>query len=154
MLESPEISEIPEQLIAVIPLTIPRSEIQAVMGPGIAELIATVRGQGVDIVGPWFSHHLKMSPGVFDFEIGVPVSRPVTASGRVRPGTWPQMRVARALLHGGYEGLGPAWGQLGAWITDSGLKSAEDLWEVYVRGPEASPDPKDWRTELNRPLVR
>jgi len=30
----------------------------------------------------------------------------------------------------------------------------QDLWEVYVAGPESGPDPATWRTELNRPLSR
>ena len=30
---------------------------------------------------------------------------------------------------------------------------AADLWEWYVVGPHRSPNPADWRTELNRPLI-
>lgn len=30
---------------------------------------------------------------------------------------------------------------------------AADLWEVDVAGPESSPDPATWRTELNQPLT-
>ena len=61
--------------------------------------------------------------------------------------------MARTVYHGGYEGLGPAWGEFLGWIESQGLKSAEDLWEVYAAGPESSPDPANWRTELNRPLI-
>jgi len=42
-------------------------------------------------------------------------------------------------------------GQL--WITAEGHSPAPDLWECYVAGPESNPDPANWRTELNRPLV-
>jgi len=34
-----------------------------------------------------------------------------------------------------------------------GYKQAENLWEVYSVGPQSSPDPANWRTELNRPLA-
>jgi hypothetical protein len=74
MLESPpHITHIEAQQTAVIRLTIPRSGIGAVMGPGIAELMATVKAQGLGPTGPWFSHHFAMHPDRFDFEIGVPV---------------------------------------------------------------------------------
>jgi hypothetical protein len=26
------------------------------------------------------------------------------------------------------------------------------LWELYSVGPQSTPDPANWRTELNRPL--
>ena len=42
MLETPQIVESTAQRTAVIAMRIPRSEIQAVMGPGIAELVAAV----------------------------------------------------------------------------------------------------------------
>ncbi len=62
------------------------------------------------------------------------------------------MRVARSVYRGPYEGLGPAWGELDAWIRANEHKPAPDLWEVYVAGPESSADPATWRTELSRPL--
>ena len=33
------------------------------------------------------------------------------------------------------------------------LGAQEGLWECYTSGPESSPDPGKWRTELNRPLT-
>lgn len=50
-----------------------------------------------------------------------------------------------------YEGLGAAWGEFGAWIAAQGHTPAPDLWESYVTGPESSPDPATWRTELTQP---
>jgi hypothetical protein len=40
-----------------------------------------------------------------------------------------------------------------AWIVE-GHTPGPDLWERYIAGPESSPAPATWRTELNRPLVR
>jgi effector-binding domain-containing protein len=153
MLETPQITETPAQLIAVIHLTVPRKEIQKVMGPGLGELRAAIAAQGVNAAGPWFTHHLRIDPDTFDFEIGVPVPAPVAAAGRMRPGRRPAMRVARTVYRGPYEGLGAAWGEFEAWIAAEGHTPATDLWECYVAGPESSPDPADWRTELDRPLI-
>jgi effector-binding domain-containing protein len=153
MLETPKITETAAQLTAVIPLTIPRAEIQRVMGPGIGELMAAVAAQGIGPAGPWYTYHLRMDPNVFDFEIGVPVTAPVAAVGRVKPGQLPARRVARTVYHGPYEGLAAAWGEFDAWIAAQGHTPGTDLWECYVVGPESGPDPAAWRTELNRPLV-
>lgn len=64
------------------------------------------------------------------------------------------MRVARTIYRGPYEGLGSAWSEFDAWIAAHGHTPAADLWECYAAGPESSPDPASWRTELDRPLIR
>jgi effector-binding domain-containing protein len=154
MLDKPQIVRTDTQLTAIIRLTIPRKQIQNVMGPGMAELVAAVAAQGIAPAGPIFSHHLRMDPDTFDFEIGVPVKAPVSPVGRVKAGQLPAATVARTVYHGPYEGLGPAWEEFVAWIAAEGHTPAADLWECYVAGPESDPDPATWRTELNRPLTR
>ena len=153
MLDKPQIVQTEAQLAAIIRFTIPRAEIRNVMGPGIGELMAAIAAQGIAPAGPWFTHHLRMDPDTFDFEIGVPVTAPVTAAGRVQPGQLLATRVARTVFHGEYEGLGAAWGEFDAWIAAEGHTPGADLWECYVAGPESNPDPATWRTELNRPLT-
>jgi effector-binding domain-containing protein len=153
MIDQPRIVQTTAQHIAFIHLTIPRSEIRHAMGPGLKELSATLAAQGVTPTGPWFTHHLKMSPANFDFEICMPVAAPIAAAGRVQPGVFPAMRAARAVYQGGYEGLSDGWGELMAWIAAEGHKHADDLWEVYITGPESGSDSASYRTELNRPLV-
>jgi len=153
MIEAPTVTQTAARLTAVIHVTIPREEIRNVMGPGIGELMTAIAEQGIAPAGPWFTHHFRMDPELFDFEIGVPVESPVTASGRVRASGWPTMKVARAVHHGEYEGLAAAWGELDAWIAAQGFTPAPDLWESYVTGPDANADPASWRTELSRPLI-
>jgi len=153
MLETPHVTATEPKLIASIHLTIPPSEIQNVMGPGIQEVMATVTAQGVAPAGPWFTHFFKLTDEVLDFEIAVPVTVPVAPAGRVQPGELPAATVARAVYRGPYEGLVDAWGEFDAWVAANGHKPSEELWEVYAVGPESSSDPADWRTELNRPLL-
>ncbi len=154
MIDTPEIVQTTPQLTARIHLVITKDAIQRHMGPGITELMAVVAAQGITPSGPWFTHHLKIDPDGWDFEISVPVPTPVAPAGRVQPGEWPAMKVARTVYHGPYEGMGDAWGEFDAWIAASGHRAAPDLWECYVAGPESNPDPKSWRTQLNRPLLR
>lgn len=154
MIDEPQIVRTTAQQAAIIRLTVPRDEIQSVMGPGYQEVMDAVTAQGIGLAGPWFTHHLRMDPATFDFEIGLPVTEPLAPVGRVQPGQLPAATVARTTYQGGYEGLPDAWGELMAWIATQGLAPAPDLWEIYTAGPESSPDPAEWRTELNRPLLR
>ncbi len=153
MIDPPQILETEQQPAAVIHLTIPRAEIREVMGPAMGEVMATAREQAIGPAGPLFSHHFKMTPDVFDFEVGVPVTGEVKPVGRVKSSELPARRVARTIYRGPYEGLGEAWSEFEKWIAAGGHTSAPDLWERYVSGPESSPDPAQWQTELNRPLV-
>jgi effector-binding domain-containing protein len=153
MLETPQIQHTAAQLTAIIRLTIPRSEIQTVMGPAIGEVLGAIEAQGLKPAGPVFSHHLKMDPEVFDFEVGVPISSPVSATGRVQPGQLRAAKVVKAVYQGPYEGLEGAWDELCGWIASQQLAPAPDLWEFYVIAPDSSPNPRDWRTELNQPLL-
>lgn len=162
MLEPTQIVDTQPEPAAVIHLTIPRSEIQRVMGPAIGELYATLAAQGIAAAGPLFSHHLRMDPATFDFELGVPVTAPVAAAGRVQPGELPAARVIRTIYRGPYEGLGAAWGEFCALIAASGYGGTNadghatlaGLWERYLTGPESNSDPSTWITELNQPIAR
>ena len=153
MIETPQIVQTSSQLCALIPVTVPRSQMMEVMGPGISEAMAAAQAQGIGPAGAWFTHHLRIEPEIFDFEICVPVTAPVKPTGRVLPGEWPAMKVIRTVYHGPYEGLGDAWGEFEEWIAAQGLKGTVDLWERYLVGPEVGPDGSLYRTELNRPLA-
>jgi effector-binding domain-containing protein len=154
VIEKPQIVKTATQLAAVIQLVVPREEIRNVMEPGLKEIMTAIAAQGIAPSGPWFTHHHRMDPAVFDFEIGVPVARAVSPAGRVVPGQLPAATVARTVYHGPYEGLGDGWGEFQAWMAAEGHVPASDLWERYVVVPESSSDPSAWRTELSQPLAK
>jgi effector-binding domain-containing protein len=153
VIETPKVIESTEQLTAFISLVVPRTEIQAVMGPTIREVYAALAAQGIAPAGPWFTHHRRRPTDSFDFDVCVPVATPVAEAGRVKPGVLRAAKVARTVYSGPYEGISDAWGQFCSWIEANGHTPREDLWECYLAGPESSLDPAAWRTELNRPLV-
>lgn len=152
MLSEPQILQTVAHDAAVIHLRIPRHEMMKVFGPAVAELMSTLAAQGVEPIGAVFAHHLRMSDDAFDFELGVKVSGDVKPAGRVKPGQLPAAKVARAIYSGPYEGLPAAWAEFGTWMDANGCVRAEDLWELYSVGPQSTPHPENWRTELNRPL--
>jgi effector-binding domain-containing protein len=153
MIDIPHVTQTVGQLTASIHLTVPRADIRKVMGPGLSEVRAAIAAQGIAAAGPWFTHHLRTAPEVFDFEICVPVAMPFVSTDRVEGGKWPATTVARTVFHGDYERLSAAWGEFDAWVAGKGFTPRPDLWECYIEGPESSPDPSGWRTQLNRPLV-
>lgn len=150
MIDTPHIAESNAQPVACIPLTVPRADIKNVMGPAITEVYDALAAQGVAPAGPWLTYHKQRPTDVFDFDACVPVAKPIAASGRVKSGELPaKTKVARTVYHGDYE----AWGELLKWVEANGYTPAQDLWERYVVGPEFSPEPTNWRTELNLPLL-
>ncbi len=153
MLDEPQIVRIDAQPAAVIRLTIPRADIQKVMGPAIGEVMSAIAAQGIPPEGPVFTHHMRMDSATFDFEVGVAVGTTFSATGRVKPGQLPAGTVVRTVYRGPYEGLHAAWAEFEAWIAAEGHSAAPNLWERYVSGPESSADPTQWQTELNRPLL-
>jgi effector-binding domain-containing protein len=153
MIDAPRITQLERAPTAIIRLTIPREKMTEVMGPAIEEVMTTLARQGIAPAGAVFAHHLSMDPLTFDFEVGVPVARPITAAGRVQPGERPAVRVAQTAYHGPYEGLPQAWGEFHAWIEAEGHEFAPDVWECYAEGPQSDADPAKWCTELIRPLA-
>jgi effector-binding domain-containing protein len=152
LINTPDITQTPPQTVAAIHVTVPRDQIQMVMGPGLGEIFGAIKAQGLCPAGPWLMHHLRMAPDVFDFEICIPVSAPIKPMGRVVPRELPALTVARTIFHGSYEHLSDGWRAFDAWMTANHHVAAPDLYEVYTRGPESSANPAEWRTELRRPL--
>lgn len=152
LIDPPKIFTTKEHPTAVIRFTIPRSEIQAVMGPAINEVLSVTASQRIARVGPVFSYHHRIDPSVFDFEVGVPLASQVRSEGRVVPSRLAALRAAHTIYRGPYEGLGAAWAEFVAWLTAEGLDSRGELWESYAKGPESGPDASKWETELVRPL--
>jgi uncharacterized protein YndB with AHSA1/START domain/effector-binding domain-containing protein len=153
LINNPVITEAAPQLAAAIHVTIPRSEIQSVMGAGLTEIMTAVKVQGIGPAGTWFTHHFKMTPGTFDFEICVPVSAPLTPVGRVVNRELPAVKVARTTYRGSYERLADGWKEFDRWMVVNGHVPGPDLYEYYTVGPESSPDATLWRTELRRPVL-
>lgn len=152
MLETPELIDVPQQHTAVIRLTIPCEECPQHFGAAVGELFAELERQGIVPAGPLFDHHFSAPDTHFDFEIGVPVAKPVAPHGRVMRSERPPFRAAKAVLVGGYENLPEAWPEFMQWIAGQGLQTATDFWQIFVKGPGSDPDPAGYRTELIRAL--
>jgi effector-binding domain-containing protein len=147
VIETPKIIQTEAQLIAAIPIQCTGAEMRTVMAPGIDELRTTLEQQGITPTGAWLGHHFRMPSDTFDFEIAMPVADAVSATGRVKMSQLPAAKAVRTVYHGGYEGLGSAWGEFIAWVKSRDLQSTGEFWEQYSVGPEAG-DAQNFRTEL------
>lgn len=152
MIDTPTTVKTHRQPTAVIHLTIPRDQMQSAMGSAIHEVMGVVGAEGVVPQDALFAYHLRLEPGIFDFEVGVPVAELISPNGRVIPSHLPAATVVRTVYHGHYDGLAEAWGELDQWIADNGHEPVGDFWEVYQAGPETGDDSSKWRTELNRTI--
>lgn len=153
MIETPHIVALAAQPVAALHINIPRAEMRHVIGPAIHEAMAAAQAQGLGPTGPWFAHHHKITAERFDFDVCVPVSAPVTATGRVKPWTRPAFDVVRTVYQGPYEGLCDAWQAFNDWIAANSVNAAWDVYERYLLGPESTADAAQYRTELSRPIV-
>jgi effector-binding domain-containing protein len=151
MIETPQIIQTEPQLLAAIHVTVPAAEMPKVMTPGFNELMRTLDKQGITPKGRWLNHHFRMPTDTFDFEIAMPVEETIAATERVKMSQLPATKALRTVYHGGYEGLGQAWGELIAWAKANDLKFPGEFWEQYTVGPEAG-DPSQYRTELTLAL--
>ncbi len=155
MIETPTVVDLDARPTAIIHFRIKHAEMAGAFGSGVPEVLEVLAAQGSEPVGGAFAHHYEMLPDGFDFDLGFLVTKPITASGRVTPGEWPAMSVARAVYPGSYDGLPGAWGELQQWIEAQNFASAApDIWEHYVVNMDVTSDPAELRTELNRQVQR
>jgi effector-binding domain-containing protein len=141
------------QTVARIHVVTPRQEIRSAMHAAIQEISAALKAAGVPRTGPWFAHHHRRPADTFDFDVCFPISKPLQHSGRVENAEIPAVEVLRTIHHGVYGGLPQAWQDFYDWISASGWKTREDIFEVYTVGPQDNDDPEGWKTELNSPVA-
>lgn len=149
MITPPELITTTEVPTATIHLVVPGKDMPKYMDPAIREILQVLADQGLHPVGPMFSYHHRRPSDTFDFEIGFPVTRAITESGRVKNGKLPAERVVRSVYQGPYDGLSLAWPKLQEWVRGQGLSETGRFFERYLNNPDEVKDAKDYRTELN-----
>src|SRR5690349_11716378 len=124
MIDTPKKTRTRDQNMAFVHITVAKDKIREVMGPGLKEVSAALEAQRIKPTGPWFTHHLRMDPKVWDFHICLPLegAAKVKPTGRVAQGLLASANVVRTIYRGGYEGLGEGWGAFDTWIREQGLE--------------------------------
>jgi AraC family transcriptional regulator len=87
-------------------------------------------------------------------ETGWPVEGSFPGRGRVEFDTLPACTVLSYLHRGHYQELGRSYRALQALVEQEGLMLAGAPREIYPTDPKEVPDPIDWVTEIQLPIVR
>jgi effector-binding domain-containing protein len=117
-------------------------------------LFPALGDQGIQPVGPAFALHTRMPTDTVDFEVGIPVDRPLQRATNsdsgvtLSPSRLPAGRIAIVSHLGSYDGLGEAWGRFMQAVADSGNQPALPFWEIYVSEPSPEADASTMRTDL------
>lgn len=145
--------ELAEQPIVSIRERHPQAQIPVFLGWAFGDLFSHLKLLGVDPAGAPFVIYHALGPDDIDAEVCVPVTQPVTASGRTQMRVLPAMTVAHTLHVGPYEELEAAYAAVNAWITRQGFEAAGPIQERYLNGPGEAATPADYQTELEIPIV-
>ena len=159
-LSPPEIVPMPSRPVALIPFSIPASQMGPSFGSGCKEICTLLSAQAAGVtegdaearaVSAYFH---RITKDTFEFDLCVPTNgKPIQPAGRVVPGRMPPAdapKVATAVLTGNYTGLPAAWPRLLEWVAAGGHTRADEcVCEQYIVGPGDSSDPAQWKTRLS-----
>jgi len=159
MSHEPQIQARAAQHYAGIPATVAMSRISAAVDEAFPELFGWLAGQGIAPAGPPLIRYLIVDMlGELQIELGVPVATPVTASGRVRPGSLPEGKYLVLRHTGHYDGLVASNAALQQWAREHQVEL--DTWDTaegsawrsraehYLTNPATEPDPAKWEVDV------
>lgn len=132
------------------------ADLPAAFDAGYAAIALLFDGDVLTPSGPAVAVYHGDPMGVFDLELGFPVSSPpadplpTATGGVVVASTLPPGPAVATTVHGSYDGLGAGWAALVERASAEGL-SPRGIWiEAYVSDPDSAPE--DLRTDLIMPV--
>jgi AraC family transcriptional regulator len=144
--------ELTAQPILFVRMRAARHELSTAIGQGLGKAYPLALSSGAAVVGRPFTRYLTTGPGLYNIEVGMPVSGTPAGQGDVEAGSLPGGAVAVAVHGGSYEQLSETYAALERWIEENGHSTAGAPWESYITDPTELPDPADWRTEVYWPI--
>ena len=106
----------------------------------------------IPMQGPPITRYAEWGAGVVTLQGGVPVPAGTVAGEGLVVIELPETTAATTVHTGPYEGLSEAHAALEAFLLENGLESGGPAVEVYLTDPGEVPDPKDWKTSVQKPL--
>lgn len=126
-------------------------------------LFDSLKGKGLEAVGPVFFKHNFINMPELELDFAVPVSSPAPVAGELVSGSLPAGRYAELTALGHYDRLIEANGALIDWARANGIRfdveeTPEGDWfagrmEIYLNSPEEEPDPDKWETIVSIKLA-
>jgi effector-binding domain-containing protein len=145
------------QPILSIRAVVPTLELVGFFDEATIEMKTYLAQVRVSITGPamslWHS-----APGEIenasDIETCWPVAGPAPASGRMRYRELPAGLEAFTVHAGSYDTMGAAFDAIWNWIQEQGYEMDGPPRDVVLVGPNDTPDPEQYRTEIVYPVRR
>lgn len=88
-----------------------------------------------------------------DVEVQLEVSAPFAHSADVQCVHVPATEIASGMLHGPFDGIGAVMEDLGGWIAEHGQTMSGPMFDIYLVGPQTTPDASRWLTEVCVPIA-
>lgn len=134
-------------------------EIGQELPPLIGRVFAWLASQNIEPTGaPFFRYHVVADEDHLNVEVAVPIDASVDLSkgGEIQPGILPSGDYLVFLHIGSYDKLQAVTRKLKEWASLEGVslcQRPDGTWgariETYLSGPEESPDPANWKTEIS-----
>jgi AraC family transcriptional regulator len=150
--------EITVEKLAPQPALVIAAEVAAdSIGAALAEMLPEVfqfaLASGAGVAGYPFTRYVGFGPGILHVEAGVPVSKKVTGTDRIKVIELPDGPAATTVHRGPYDKLRAGHEALRGWLRAQGKSAADAPWEVYVTDPGEEPDPAQWETKIYQPFL-
>jgi len=147
-----QITEHPEQATAAIRGQVPMAELAEFFSNAFSDIMAALRKQGVQPVGPPFGKYYGQPGAMVDVEAGFPVPGIIDPAGNVVPGHLPAGRIVEATHVGSFDTLANTYADIEGFFTEHQLTPSEVMWENYLADPETEQSPEDARTQICWPV--
>lgn len=135
------------------------TEIAGIMGEAFGTMAAFMGRNGIAPAGAPLAIYRDWDGKTMKVDVGFPVSSadaaitdpPVTDSG-VKSGWTPDGKALKAVHRGAYSELRRTYDAMESHVNQTGMKTRDIAWEVYVNDPDQTPE-GDLLTEIYMPLA-
>jgi effector-binding domain-containing protein len=99
-------------------------------------------------------HDMEHKDTDVDVEVGVPISKAIKGSDRVKVYELPGAEIASTVFKGPYSGIGQAYQSVLAWCETNGYQFYGPIREIYFTSPQHVDDPSKNVTEIQVPVKK
>jgi len=129
-------------------------KIADVMGEAFGAIGAFLGRTGIKPAGPPLALYRDWDGQTMQVDVGFPVdpADAARAEGEGRAGQIPEGKALKAVHHGSYARLQETYEAMEAHVKETGLRTREIAWEVYLNDPVSTPE-DELVTEVYMPLA-
>jgi hypothetical protein len=129
-------------------------ELATLMGELYGNIWAVIQEQGLEVVGPPFTHYLSFDheTGVSEILAGIPVSGKAKEAGEVMVKKYKEIDVIQAVHTGPYYDLPVSYQKLMDYIAENQIETKWESIDIYINDPMSQPDITRLKTLIAFPL--